>query len=67
MPNEYLYKTHADKGKEQWEIYAWAVRDAMSKASGFPKYEGSRRELLEYNKEIFAASKMTRDFLLKED
>ncbi len=25
-PNEYLFKIHADKGKERWEIYAWAVR-----------------------------------------
>ena len=34
-PNEYLISTHADKGKEEWEIYAWAVRDAMCKASGY--------------------------------
>jgi len=32
QPNDYLYKQHANKGKERWEIYAWAVRDAMSKA-----------------------------------
>ena len=31
IPNEYLYKTHADKAKDRAEIYAWAVRDAMSK------------------------------------
>jgi lysophosphatidylcholine acyltransferase/lyso-PAF acetyltransferase len=31
-PNEYLLKTHADKGKEDWEIFAWAVRDCMAKA-----------------------------------
>jgi 1-acyl-sn-glycerol-3-phosphate acyltransferase len=28
-PNEYLFKTHADKGKERWEIYAWAVREII--------------------------------------
>ena len=35
QPNDYLWKKHADKGKEQWEIYAWAVRDIMAKESGF--------------------------------
>ena len=30
-PNEYLFTTHADKGKERWEIFAWAVRDIMQK------------------------------------
>jgi hypothetical protein len=29
-PNEYLFDKHQDKGKEEWEIFAWAVRDAMS-------------------------------------
>ena len=31
IPNDYLWKTHADKGKEKWEIYAWACRDMWSK------------------------------------
>ena len=35
-PTEYLFDTHADKGPERWKIIAWAVRDAMSKASGLP-------------------------------
>lgn len=30
-PNEYLLRTHRDKGKEDWEIYAWAVRDIIAK------------------------------------
>ena len=33
-PNEYLFKTHADKGRERWEIYAWAVRQVMAEGSG---------------------------------
>ena len=33
-PNEHLFEKHADKGKERWEIFAWSIRDAMSKASG---------------------------------
>lgn len=31
VPNEYLYTTHADKGKERWEILAWAIRDIIAK------------------------------------
>lgn len=34
-PNEHLYRKHADKGEENWEIYAWAVRDAMMKCGDF--------------------------------
>jgi lysophosphatidylcholine acyltransferase / lyso-PAF acetyltransferase len=35
QPNDYLFETHKDKGNERWEIYSWAVRDAMLKAGGF--------------------------------
>ncbi len=31
VPNEYLYKTHADKGPERWQIYAWAIREIIAK------------------------------------
>eukprot|EP00356_Strombidium_inclinatum_P016455 CAMPEP_0170493354 /NCGR_PEP_ID=MMETSP0208-20121228/13746_1 /TAXON_ID=197538 /ORGANISM="Strombidium inclinatum, Strain S3" /LENGTH=373 /DNA_ID=CAMNT_0010769273 /DNA_START=276 /DNA_END=1397 /DNA_ORIENTATION=+ len=34
-PNDYLFENHADKGSERWEVYAWAVRDAMMKSGGF--------------------------------
>ena len=30
-PTEYLFETHKDKGTERWEIYAWALREAMMK------------------------------------
>ena len=36
-PNTIMLERHADKGNEPWEIYAWCVRDAMSKQSGLPK------------------------------
>ena len=41
-PNDYLYTTHADKPHNgapalKWEIYAWAVRDAMSVAGPLEK------------------------------
>ena len=36
-PNEYLFTKHADKGKERWEIFAWATREIMSKEGGLIK------------------------------
>ena len=36
-PNEYMYETHADKGDEKWEIFAWAIRDLLAKRGGFGK------------------------------
>lgn len=50
QPNEYLWKTHADKGKEKWEIYAWAVRDLISKVGGFGKHDQPYREKIQYYK-----------------
>ena len=34
-PNDAMLNMHADKGKEDWEIYAWCVRNAMAKAGDF--------------------------------
>lgn len=48
IPNEYLYDTHTDKGEDKAEIYAWALREAMSKASGMPKSDMPIRKRLEY-------------------
>lgn len=47
-PNEYLLKTHRDKGKDDWEIYAWAVRDIMARHGGFEKCEMPIRDKLVY-------------------
>ena len=30
-PTPYLFATHSDKGEHRWEIYAWALREAMMK------------------------------------
>ncbi len=30
-PTPKMLELHADKGKEPWEIYAWCVRDVISK------------------------------------
>ena len=48
VATDYLFKKHSDKGKEKWEIYAWAVRDIMSKASGLEKNDQPYREKLVY-------------------
>lgn len=48
MPNDYLFETHKDKGKEKWEIYAWAVRDVMAKFGGFEKATQSNSEKIMY-------------------
>ena len=34
-PNEYLFKKHADKGADRWEVFAWAVRDVIAKTGEF--------------------------------
>ena len=31
QPNDFLFSKHADRGEEQWEVFAWAVRDVMAK------------------------------------
>ena len=47
-PNRYLFETHADKGREEWEIYAWAVRDAMAKTGGFKTCDVPLRMKVDY-------------------
>ena len=47
-PNEFLYAKHKDQGKEQWEIFAWAVRDVMSKFGNFEKATQSNAEKIMY-------------------
>jgi len=34
-PNQYLLDTFKHEGKSDWEIFAWAVREAMCDAGGF--------------------------------
>jgi hypothetical protein len=37
---------------ERWEIYAWAIRDILSKASGLPKLDVQYRDVLRYEDEL---------------
>ena len=43
-PNEYLFRTHADKGQEEWEIFAWAVRSIMAEVGNFKLNSIQQRE-----------------------
>jgi 1-acyl-sn-glycerol-3-phosphate acyltransferase len=45
IPNDYLFETHVGKeGEEKWSSYAWAVRDAMCKATNLKKSDQPLRE-----------------------
>ena len=52
VPNDYLYSTHADKGKEKWEIYAWAIRDIIANEGNFEKIETSLRHHSNYSRKL---------------
>ena len=47
-PNEYLYRTHTKPGQERWEVFAWAVRDAMLKAGSFEACEMDHKQKYAY-------------------
>ncbi len=44
IPNDYLFETHKDKGKEKWEIYSWAIRDIIAKVGDLKFTEISLRD-----------------------
>ena len=40
-PNDEMLELHADKGEEDWEIYAWCLRDVIAKAADLEKKENN--------------------------
>lgn len=48
QPNDYLFETHADKGNDRWEIFSWAVRDAIMKAGDFEACDLPLRQKMQY-------------------
>lgn len=48
QPNEYLFKKHANKGKDRWEVYAWAVREIIADKGGFIKTDVPTRVKIPY-------------------
>ena len=45
-----MLQRHADKGEEDWEIYAECVRDILCKHSGLKKSDQPIKEKLTYEK-----------------
>lgn len=40
-PNNIMLQKCADKGKADWEIFAWCVRDAIAKKGSFTKIDNN--------------------------
>ena len=51
-PNDYLYETHADQGRNEAEIFSWAVRDVMAKVGKLKKIECDSKIKQTYKKFI---------------
>ena len=47
-PTEYLFETHKDKGETRWEIFAWALRDAMMKCGNLEACDTPMKEKIVY-------------------
>jgi len=47
-PNYHLFEVHKDKGKQRWEIFAWALREILSKEGGIGKCNIAVRKKLAY-------------------
>ena len=45
-PNDHMLEVHGDKGDEDWQIFAWCVRDAIAKQGKFKKEERCQPKLL---------------------
>jgi hypothetical protein len=52
VPNDYLFKKFASPGKENWEIFAEAVRQVMSKASGVPTSDAHQLDKIKYQVQL---------------
>lgn len=44
QPTNFLYQEHKEQGLQDWQIQAWAIRDAMSKVSGIPTHDQDQKE-----------------------
>ena len=56
-PNDLMLQKHADKGEEDWEIFAECVRDVMCKQSGLQKGENQLREKVTYEEMLNGETK----------
>ena len=62
-PNDYLFETFKDKGKDRWEIYAWAVRDVMLKAGNLEPCDMSFKEKMKYEAYMQMDPKVSSPFI----
>lgn len=49
-PNDYLFETHANQGKDRWEIFAWAIRDSMINAGNLKPCDIPMKQKILYEK-----------------
>ena len=47
-PTEYLYRNFENQGSERWEIFAWALREAMAQQGDFRKCDMPLRCKVQY-------------------
>ena len=67
IPNEYMFEKFKDKGAERAHVYAWVLREAMSKATGMPTDD--KLDLLnksEYQVKVRMMKKSTLDKIKKK-
>lgn len=53
QPNKWMYDTHRDspgRDSQDWEVYAWCLRDAMAKRTGLKTDNQPLRDKLAYEK-----------------
>jgi len=53
LPNQFMYDKYKDKFQDKWEIYAWALREALAKETGMPKSDMPFRSKLEYEAHFY--------------
>lgn len=49
-PNAYLLEHHRKEGQSDWEVFATAVREVMSRESGLPTIDCDVRDKVDYKK-----------------
>jgi len=60
QPNWNLFEKHKAQGKERWEVFAWAMREVMSKECQMEKIDVRYRDTVAYwNYMSFRSAELT--------
>jgi len=51
-PNDYLFEHHKEKATQKWEIFAWAIRDAIAERADLIIDDRPIRDKMAYEKFI---------------